>query len=312
MLDKPLLLLTLLTLAPRVLWAQSSAPDTPESGSVEEIARATTEARFLSPWVAYLPASASVMSPRAFLQDRKSTRLNSSHLVISYAVFCLKKKTAQRESPVDTKIEVLHADGKPVERLRLQALRNTAINFRSIDSNGNGARLDNYEEMELNEYIYFNGEVVRLFRMPQGPDSDMLFYSSNGKRRAYFDTSAMAHALDEPAYVVEPHLPGAELVSNGLPVIPLYYANDDDGERKLGADSKLFFTAPADGTYLIRVTDTRGYSGERFVYRLIVREPKPDFKVTLNGANPSINVFFFLKFPAPPEPTLFPDGALSG
>src|SRR5256885_12490404 len=26
------------------------------------------------------------------LQDRKSTRLNSSHLVISYAVFCLKKK----------------------------------------------------------------------------------------------------------------------------------------------------------------------------------------------------------------------------
>src|SRR5256885_16795482 len=30
-------------------------------------------------------------------QDRKSTRLNSSHLVISYAVFCLKKKS-QREN----------------------------------------------------------------------------------------------------------------------------------------------------------------------------------------------------------------------
>src|SRR5256885_11803588 len=29
---------------------------------------------------------------RAGPQDRKSTRLNSSHLVISYAVFCLKKK----------------------------------------------------------------------------------------------------------------------------------------------------------------------------------------------------------------------------
>src|SRR5256885_13045097 len=26
------------------------------------------------------------------IEDRKSTRLNSSHLVISYAVFCLKKK----------------------------------------------------------------------------------------------------------------------------------------------------------------------------------------------------------------------------
>src|SRR5256885_16951155 len=28
-----------------------------------------------------------------FYEDRKSTRLNSSHLVISYAVFCLKKKS---------------------------------------------------------------------------------------------------------------------------------------------------------------------------------------------------------------------------
>src|SRR5438034_7258187 len=32
-------------------------------------------------------------SRRARSRDRKSTRLNSSHTVISYAVFCLKKKT---------------------------------------------------------------------------------------------------------------------------------------------------------------------------------------------------------------------------
>src|SRR5260221_6749439 len=31
-------------------------------------------------------------------EDRKSTRLNSSHTVISYAVFCLKKKKTWRES----------------------------------------------------------------------------------------------------------------------------------------------------------------------------------------------------------------------
>src|SRR2546426_2203039 len=36
-----------------------------------------------------LVAGAAVLGDR----DRKSTRLNSSHLVISYAVFCLKKKT---------------------------------------------------------------------------------------------------------------------------------------------------------------------------------------------------------------------------
>ena len=48
--------------------AQVTAPDTPEPGSVEEIAKATTSPQFLSPWVAYLPASSSVPSPRAFLK----------------------------------------------------------------------------------------------------------------------------------------------------------------------------------------------------------------------------------------------------
>src|SRR5260221_4292172 len=35
-------------------------------------------------------------------RDRKSTRLNSSHTVISYAVFCLKKKTHTRQRVVTT------------------------------------------------------------------------------------------------------------------------------------------------------------------------------------------------------------------
>src|SRR5256885_12270327 len=39
-----------------------------------------------------LPDGALLRYSLAGLQDRKSTRLNSSHLVISYAVFCLKKK----------------------------------------------------------------------------------------------------------------------------------------------------------------------------------------------------------------------------
>src|SRR5690606_39924499 len=44
-------------------------------------------------------AEASIMAPRprhgGGPGDRKSTRLNSSHVKISYAVFCLKKKTTQ-------------------------------------------------------------------------------------------------------------------------------------------------------------------------------------------------------------------------
>ena len=43
------------------------APDTPEAGSVEAIAKLTTEARFGSPWVAYVPASGTVPSPTRYL-----------------------------------------------------------------------------------------------------------------------------------------------------------------------------------------------------------------------------------------------------
>src|SRR5688500_13169951 len=39
------------------------------------------------------------------LTDRKSTRLNSSHLVISYAVFCLKKKSNEQQQGSTGRVE---------------------------------------------------------------------------------------------------------------------------------------------------------------------------------------------------------------
>jgi hypothetical protein len=194
-------------------------------------------------------------------------------------------EAAQHGSPLDSKIEVLNPTGQLVQRLSLQAVRNSAVTFRGINSDSPDCRVENWEEMELNQFLYLQGEVVKLFRAPQGPDSGFLFYMANGKRRNYFDTSAMAHAVDEPCYIVEPQAVGARLVPNGLPVFPVYYTNDDDSDRKLGPDSKLLFTAPTDGTYYVRVSDTRGFGGERYVYRLVIREPKPDFSVTLAGAD---------------------------
>src|SRR6185436_20905261 len=40
---------------------------------------------------------------RARVRDRKSTRLNSSHQIISYAVFCLKKKKKHNKTPHSAK-----------------------------------------------------------------------------------------------------------------------------------------------------------------------------------------------------------------
>jgi len=55
-------------------------PDTAEAGSVEAIARFTTEPRFLSPWVAYLPASATVPSPLRFLGYQVGTPGELTHV----------------------------------------------------------------------------------------------------------------------------------------------------------------------------------------------------------------------------------------
>jgi hypothetical protein len=200
----------------------------------------------------------------------------------------IETNAAQAGSPADTKLEVLHPDGKPVARLLMQAVRDSYNNFRSVDANNPDIRLQNWEEMELNEYVWFNGDIMKIFRMPRGPDGGCFFYINDGKRRAYFDTSATSHSLDEPCYVVQPYPLGSSIAANGLPIFTVNYQNDDSGDRKIGRDSRLTFTAPADGRFVVKVTDTRGWGGERFVYSLAIREPKPDFSVKLAGMNPTV------------------------
>ena len=194
----------------------------------------------------------------------------------------IETNAGRKKSPVDTKIEVLTAAGKPVQRLVLQAVRETFNEFRPIDSSGPDIRLKNWEEMDLNQFLYIGGEVLKTFRMPQGPDSGMQMFN-NGKRICYFDTSARIHALDQVCYIVEPYPVGTKLTDNGLPVFPLAFENDDDGDRKLGSDSLLTFTAPADGEYLVRVTDVVGSGSDKHVYSLTIREPHPDFTPTITG-----------------------------
>src|SRR5256885_1490127 len=59
---------------------------------MSDFIRQTTEQLAKDGFVAIAPDLLSRRGGTPASQDRKSTRLNSSHLVISYAVFCLKKK----------------------------------------------------------------------------------------------------------------------------------------------------------------------------------------------------------------------------
>ncbi|WP_278470117.1 c-type cytochrome domain-containing protein [Gimesia maris] len=203
----------------------------------------------------------------------------------------IETNAARKKSKLDSKIEVLDAEGKQIPRVLLRAVRDSYFTFRGKDSNiVNDFRIQNWQEMELNEYLYCNGEVVKLWLYPRGPDSGFNVYpGSGGKRYTYFGTSPITHALHEPCYIVDPHPVGTELPPNGLPVFTIYYENNDDGRRELGDDSRLIFKAPKDGVYYVRVSDVRGFQGKDFHYELTVRPRQPGFKVTLKGANPKVN-----------------------
>lgn len=185
---------------------------------------------------------------------------------------------AAQKSPLDSFIDILDANGKPVLRTRLQAIRESYFTFRGKDSTiADDFRLHRWEDMELNEYLYAAGEVVRLWLYPRGPDSGFKVYPGERSRWTYFDTTATTHALNEPAWIVRELKPDEDAIPNGLPVFPIYYSNDDESSRRLGKDSQLTFTAPSDGRYLVRVRDTRGQSGDAYRYSLVISRPNPRF-----------------------------------
>jgi len=205
--------------------------------------------------------------------------------------FVFEINAARQKSPLDSKLEVLDAAGTPIPRVLLQAVRETYFTFRGHNStNFTDFRLQGWEDMELNEYLYANGEVSKLWMYPRGPDSGFLVYPGiSGNRFTYFGTTAIAHALNEPCYIVEAHPPGTTLIPNGLPQYTIYYENDDDGWRKLGDDSRILFTAPDDGDYLVRVSDVRDLGSADHRYELIVRAPRPDFRIRVEAPDLTIN-----------------------
>ena len=195
---------------------------------------------------------------------------------------------AQRaSSPVDSVIEILDAAGKPVQLATLRCTAKTSVTFRDHDSRGPGIRLDAWNELAVDDYLYVNGELIRILALPKGPDDDAQFYQVAGQRVGFLGTTPTHHSFGEPMYKVEIHPPGKTFPPNGMPVFNLTCRNDDAGPG-YGKDSRLFFDPPADGTYQVRVSDARGAHGPNHAFRVTVRAPKPGFTATANVTGPQL------------------------
>ena len=152
---------------------------------------------------------------------------------------------ARSSSKLDSFLEVLDSQGGRMPRVLLQAVRDSYFTFRGKDDTESGDfRVFNWQEMKLDEYLYSNGEVVKLWLYPRGPDSGFVTYPGQGSRWGYFDTTPLAHALGEPCYIVEPHPPGTKLVPNGLPVFSAQFRERRRQPSRAGQRLATLFHGP--------------------------------------------------------------------
>jgi WD40 repeat protein len=194
---------------------------------------------------------------------------------------------ARAGSPVDSVAEVLDVSGKPVPRAVLRATARTFVAFRDHDSVAPGIRLTTWPDLAVDDYLYIDGEVMKILALPRNPDDDCQFYQVAGRRSGFLDTTPCHHSMDSPMYRVEVHPPGRTFPPNGQPVFALNYRNDDGGAG-YGTDSRVFFDPPADGVYQVRVSDTRGAGGPTHAFRVTVRPPRPDFRLAFSPAAPAV------------------------
>jgi hypothetical protein len=201
--------------------------------------------------------------------------------------FVIEVEAQRFGSLLDSVVEVLDANGKPIPRAIARAIHATATTLSDRDSASTGLRLVSPDGFAVGDWVLAGNEILKIEALPRTPDDDFRFESFNGQRLGYFDTTPEAHPVDQAVYKVQIHPPGRTFAPNGLPVVTLHYRNDDGGPL-YGKDSRLHFTAPSDGEYLIRLRDLRGQQGEQYGYRLTVREPAPDFLLDVSPSNPNV------------------------
>jgi hypothetical protein len=205
----------------------------------------------------------------------------------------LEVAAARLGSPLDSVIEIVDEKGQPLPRAVLRCLSRTYTTFRDHDSRSPGIRIESWNDLAVNDDLLVGGELLRIRTLPRNPDDDCQFFSEGGQRLGFLGTTPTHHPMGQPMYKVAIHPPGTSFPPNGLPVVHLFWRNDDGGPG-FGKDSRLVFDPPADGSYSVRVLDARGEGSRAHAYRLTIRPPRPDFQVSFS----------------PPAPVVFKGGAV--
>ncbi|HEY7154558.1 MAG TPA: c-type cytochrome domain-containing protein [Gemmataceae bacterium] len=242
------------------------------------------------PQVAFAPAGATIPVPATAngrIEKPGATQTWRFHAKKGQRLL-LEVNARRAGSPLDSILEILDDKGQSLPRATLRSLARTYVIFRDHNSDSPGIRIESWSELAMDDYLLLGSELIRIWALPKNPDDDCQFWKRGDRRRGYLGTTPTFHPMGQPLYKVSIHPPGTTFPPNGLPIVTLYYRNDDGGGA-FGKDSRLVFDPPADGEYQVRIGDVRGQGGAQHAYQLTVRPPQPDFRVRFTPTTPAVS-----------------------
>lgn len=119
-------------------------------------------------------------------------------------------------------------------------------------------------------------------RIRQSGDTDYFILSAQAKQELVMEVKArrLDSPLDSILTLLNPK--GRQLAENDDTV--------DPAEPLIThhADSRLVYTFPSAGDYILRVRDVQGKGGDEYAYRLLIAPPRPDYALLVTPDNPRV------------------------
>lgn len=168
-----------------------------------------------------------------------------------------------KDDPFPTQPVLVH--GLPSADLELPFVRGTYPEIIEAEPNGQAG-----EATALTVPMTANGRIV------EPGDADWYKLRLTKGQAVVLETTAQRFLRSPIDTLVEVYDAGGKKLAENDDGIPLDYISTHDFRVM---DSRLPFTAAADGDYFVRVSDQSGAGGPRAVYRLTVKPLEPDFEL---------------------------------